>query len=965
MERLRKKMNSNQENSRFIFPINSKYSISNRFNYAQNYSITDDCINIFKYNFQQLDKLEEERERIEKYKISKLSSKNKRIVVFSSCTNSYDEVRCPLYLDSNFDYVLYTDSLEYDYGVWDIRRVPYYIEDPTRISRYVKTHPHYLLSDYDVAIWIDTNVCISGDFSDEIKHFLDSGCPIAAFYHPLRKNVYEEAQKCINLNKDDPKEIDLQIKRYKNQGYNNNDLIESNFMMFNLKHEKLTDILNLWWAEIDNFSRRDQLSLNYSIDKNNEKWYPISGINKCARNHEKLVYFPHKTYEDISKEINRSLFYKKAYPRENKSFIKYKNEVINKYINFKVDIIVPIHNALDDLKKCINSLAKYRKNCMYNCILVDDASDEYTEKYINGLNEKYDWIKNVRNSNPVGYGRAVNIGIKHSSADFLIFLNSDTIVTDSWVEKMVDAVYSTVGAGIVGPISNAASYQSIPNTKFGQNNQTAINLLPKGLSIDEINSYLESWAEFGCYPTVPLVHGFCFGVKREVLTKIGGFDEINFPKGYGEENDFCFRASDNGFRIVIAINTYIFHAKSKSYTDDIRVPLMKEGNATLHCLYGKNRIKRAIGSLSKNPILLSVQTKAKMIYSYVHNQMKKIFILSDNNINDLDAFEWWIRITPWLSEGFVNRANVVVCKPNSLPSLSDVGICLIQNNYTISSEIEFKEWIKNWKQKGGIIICDVTKSSFLGNDINCNSNILDEQFAVISKQNLRNIIYADCVTCPTENLVNILSKLNNNVKLVPYSLDNQLWHLGKIEMNNICYNLYHDEVIIGIIDMFQNSIDYSALSTVETLMKDSYKNDISFVSITDKQNSIIGIKNNLPNSRHYTIFVEWLFKIIDWNMLIIPRMKDLELRDLLIRISFALGICVVIENDERLPCFLEKGTNCILVEPNNINSYVNELNKLINNKQIMHEIALNAKHFSLQFDCELQVNILEELIATF
>ena len=73
---------------------------------------------------------------------------------------------------------------------------------------------------------------------------------------------------------------------------------------------------------------------------------------------------------------------------------------------------------------------------------------------------------------PNGYTKAANIGIRKSHADYIVLLNSDTIVTNNWIEKLIISLLTTPNAGIVGPMSNAASYQSIPNIK-GTGKQTA------------------------------------------------------------------------------------------------------------------------------------------------------------------------------------------------------------------------------------------------------------------------------------------------------------------------------------------------------------------------------------------------------------------------------------------------------------------------------------------------------------
>ena len=943
---------------KYIFPKDGKYSVVERFNSALN-SERDDCKDVFAYHIEQLKDLNLENKRISSYLSNK--TKSPRIAVFSSCSNSYDEIRCPKYLDPKFDYVLYTDSAEYESGVWNVRRAPYWSSDPTRISRYVKTHPHYLLKDYDIAIWVDTNICIAGDISDEIAKFLKSGKPIGAFYHPLRKSVYDEASKCIELSKDDVDEISQQINRYKALSYENNDLIESNFMMFNLKHPKLSDIMNTWWAEIDKFSRRDQLSLNFAIDKNLESWYPLADQRICTRNHEKIIYYPHKLMDDFAKTINSSLFNRKVFPSSNDFFSLHKSDVLKKYNKLTADVIIPVYNALDDLIKCIESLKKYRKNCMYKCIIIDDASEQDTQEYILQLTRDFDWITSVRNQSSVGYGRAVNIGINKSKADFLVLLNSDTILTDGWIEKMADAVFSTVGAGIVGPISNAASHQSIPYTK-GVNKQTAVNPIPKGLTPDLLNSYLESWTEFGNYPRVPLIHGFCMGVTREVINKIGGFDEIHFPKGYGEENDFCFRATNAGFSLVIATNTYIFHAKSKSYTQDVRIPLMEEGSATLASLYGKKRINRAVDSMSTNPILKSLQTKAEYLYKYIYSNLTKVFILRRKSLDSFEDIRWWLRVTPWLSDSFSKVANVYSLPSHKkLPNVNDPGICYIHENIDEFSDIELSDWIERWKNNGGKIIYDVVCNPFNPDSFNKIYKLSNIESALLMKRMQWLINKCDFITCPSKMIADQLLAVNKNVTVVPYSLDKQLWHLDMKEEDVIPHN-EEAKCKIGILDLTINRIDYSNLLAVAKMLEKNHADKLSFSHICVESEVVIGKRKSLPKKQNYSNLIQWLFEVIDWDIVIIPKIYDSGERDLLFKICMSLGLCVVCENVVGLPSYAEDGYNCTVVDSDSVDGYANAIIDLISHDEIRIAYAHNAKVTARQFDSDLQCCSLESLI---
>ena len=161
-------------------------------------------------------------------------------------------------------------------------------------------------------------------------------------------------------------------------------------------------------------------------------------------------------------------------------------------------------------------------------------------------------------------------------------------------------------------MSNAASFQSIPETK-GTSSQTVINSLPIGMSATDVDNFLErKWN--GIYPVVPLIHGFCFCLKRDVIDVIGTFDEEAFPHGYGEENDFCFRASDAGFDLAVATNTYVFHAKSKSYSDEERARYMAEGTEAIIRKHSRHRLKSAVAFMEGNPILWTIRDQASSLF---------------------------------------------------------------------------------------------------------------------------------------------------------------------------------------------------------------------------------------------------------------------------------------------------------------------------------------------------------------
>lgn len=242
----------------------------------------------------------------------------------------------------------------------------------------------------------------------------------------------------------------------------------------------------------------------------------------------------------------------------------------------KCDIIIPIYNAYECVKDCVESVIKHTNLKENGLILIDDKSpDERIIPLLKKYKKQHPEIEVLFNKENLGFVGTVNRGMKYSKNDVLL-LNSDTEVTKNWLDKMKKCAYSSNSIATVTPLSNNATLASVPNS-FEPNN------IPEGYSLEEMASLVEK-CSLCDYPEIPTGHGFCLYIKREVLIKIGFFDEEAFGKGYGEENDFCFRCLDFGYRNVLCDNVYILHKESQSFTDS-KIKLMENGGKVLHERY--------------------------------------------------------------------------------------------------------------------------------------------------------------------------------------------------------------------------------------------------------------------------------------------------------------------------------------------------------------------------------------------
>lgn len=225
------------------------------------------------------------------------------------------------------------------------------------------------------------------------------------------------------------------------------------------------------------------------------------------------------------------------------------------------DVIIPVYNAYDAVKACIESVLDNTTFNRSHLILIDDKSpDGRIIPLLEGFREKNPKkIILLKNEKNLGFVGTVNKGMKYSKND-VVLLNSDTEVPNGWLVRMKECAYSDNTIATVTPLSNNATLASVPKMFYR-------NELPSGVCLEEMDNLVRS-CSLREYPEIPTAHGFCMYIKREVLDKVGYFDEVNFGKGYGEENDYSFRCFKYGYRNVLCDDVYVLHKESQSFLNN-------------------------------------------------------------------------------------------------------------------------------------------------------------------------------------------------------------------------------------------------------------------------------------------------------------------------------------------------------------------------------------------------------------
>lgn len=223
-----------------------------------------------------------------------------------------------------------------------------------------------------------------------------------------------------------------------------------------------------------------------------------------------------------------------------------------------VDIIVPVYRGLADTQLCVDSVLASTCSTPYRLIVINDASPEpEVTAWLRQRAAQEPRITLLENPENLGFVGTVNRGMGLSDSHDVLLLNSDTEVANDWLDRIRRAAYSDRQVASVTPFSNNATICSYP--RFCQDND-----LPAGYDTARLDA-LCARTNPGAVVDVPTGVGFCMYIRRDCLAQVGLFDTANFGKGYGEENDFCQRAAQAGWRNLHLLDTFVLHTGGVSF----------------------------------------------------------------------------------------------------------------------------------------------------------------------------------------------------------------------------------------------------------------------------------------------------------------------------------------------------------------------------------------------------------------
>jgi len=230
----------------------------------------------------------------------------------------------------------------------------------------------------------------------------------------------------------------------------------------------------------------------------------------------------------------------------------------------KLSIVIVNWNTKRQLKWCLNYIHQRTKNLLYEIFVVDNASEDGSDKMVE---ENYPEVKLIKNSSNLGFARANNQAIKRAGGEYILLLNSDTKILDEALNKMVQCMDENKNCGVLGcKLLNPdgtlqPSCRRFPTIK----DQVIILLKLHNLftNLAAIRSYYMLDWKHDKERKVDQVMGACFMVRKKVIDEVGMLDERYFI--WFEEVDFCKRVKMAGYEVFFMPDAEVIHEKAASF----------------------------------------------------------------------------------------------------------------------------------------------------------------------------------------------------------------------------------------------------------------------------------------------------------------------------------------------------------------------------------------------------------------
>lgn len=216
----------------------------------------------------------------------------------------------------------------------------------------------------------------------------------------------------------------------------------------------------------------------------------------------------------------------------------------------ELSIVIVNFNTQELLRKCLFSIFETAEDINLEVIVIDNGSRDGSTTM---AQKEFPQVRLIESKDNLGFAKANNIGIKQAQGNYILLLNSDTIVSPGSLNNLLSFVKSHKDAGIAAPKllnrdgSVQLSVRKLP-TLLGAIREY---IFKKSGSFNSYEPKGKSFSE------VELVVGAAILIPKTVFDEVGLLDERYFM--YFEDLEFCRRMRTHGFKVYYLPQTTVFH----------------------------------------------------------------------------------------------------------------------------------------------------------------------------------------------------------------------------------------------------------------------------------------------------------------------------------------------------------------------------------------------------------------------
>lgn len=224
----------------------------------------------------------------------------------------------------------------------------------------------------------------------------------------------------------------------------------------------------------------------------------------------------------------------------------------------RLSIIIVNYNTKDLLKQCLKSVIGYE------IIVVDNAS---TDGSVEMVEKEFPQVRLVKNKKNLGFAKANNQGLRLVQGEYILFLNSDTVVPKKTIASLLSYLEEHPKVGVVTPRLELRNgkvdldcHRGFPTPWASFSYFTGLEkLFPRSKIFGQ---YHQTWKEPETIHEIDACCGAFLLTRKKVLEGVSGFDESYFF--YGEDLDLCFRIKQRGWKVVYYPKVKAVHYKGTS-----------------------------------------------------------------------------------------------------------------------------------------------------------------------------------------------------------------------------------------------------------------------------------------------------------------------------------------------------------------------------------------------------------------